>query len=1753
MDVVLGSDAVHPLEIDFVGAHAAPEGQQPLTGHTNYFLHNDRSLWLRDVPLVSEVEYPELYKGVSLSFYGKDQKLEHDFRVAPGADPSSIHMHVKGASDLRLQPDGDLAAVVGSSTMVLRKPIAYQPGVNGRAMVEASFRLSSAGDIRFTVGRYDHGKPLILDPVMVFSTYLAGTGTDKITGVTTDPTGNILVTGYTTSTDFPTKNPMQPALGGSNPYSPVSNVFITKLDPTGKTLIFSTYLGGSGQDYSAAIQLDSSGNVIVSGTSLSSDFPHAGNMAPAACRNACYFLASLKPDGSALNFAGLIQGNQGQSASSITAPIAVDASGSVYLAGVTDDSTFQVTPGTLSSTVSGYPFSEMFVLKVDATGRLVYATVVPGNAANNPGQAYINEFLSTGIVVDASGNVTTVGSAGLGLPTTGGVAGPQFPNDANTTNPSAGFVLQLNPTATAIHFASYLPGTDRAGALAVDGAGNFWIAGLTGETNLPTSANAYQKTNPPYASAGYVMEITPNAGSVPAATYLNQSSFSAIALDSKGNVLLGGVASTDAFPLQNPFVTKYSYTGSVEDMILAEFSSDLHTLEFGSYLSSTDDIVGGSLFAALAIDAQDHLIVAGNTSAADFPTTPGSFQPKLPTPVSTYGVPSHAFLAKIDLSVPAPAVCFDTLAVIFGNVNASASSSKTVHVTNCGNAPLSISSIASSNPTISATQSCGSIAPGGVCPVQVTFSPVSNATTGTVLTFSDNAATLPQTIGASGQGIAPKIVASANPVSFGHVLAGTQGFAVAITVTNQGQVPLSITNVAVSGASFSLISQNCTQLASSIGLCQVQIAFTPNASGPVTGSLTIASNDPVTPQLVVALNGTGDSLYAVPSISNVSAPTVLINNGPVTETLTGTNFYPGSVAQLNGVPLATTVTGNTGLSAVIPASALTSLGEQALTVVNPQPGGGTSSSVMITTYQTLLIDPGFLVSVPATGQLYATIPASATANPNTIVPIDPKTGTTQTPIPVGQGPAILAPSSDGSYLFVANQTDLAVQRVNLKTKAIEHTYPYTSTGSCSTCGTGPATDLAAVPGSPQEVILSQGSSLTLYNDAGVVNHVPNDGICCMADPNFGSIALAGNPLTVYGLPFLVTGKWFQTASLTSSGLSYTRLSETNYGGNNTTGNQVLSDGTLLYTSAGEIWDPSTMAEVGTFPALVSNAISYLNGHNITLDPSLGELYTVGSITNSNTDHVQVSAFGLKSHALDGTLSFPQIDWPTENNLVRWGTDGLAFIGPGVGLTDREVYLLRSSVVSPVAPNPTPVVQTLSPVSVAAGGQNLVLTVNGTGFVANSVVDWNGTALTTTFVSGQQLTAIVPASATAGATTAQVAVYTPGPGGGSSASLAFTITPPNAVASLSAATLSFPDTALKASSPLQTVVLTNSGYARLALTAVTATGDFTVTNTCGTSLAAGATCKIAVVFTPTAAGTRNGTLTLADSASNSPQTVTLSGNGLGAFATLSASRLTFPDTAQGVPRSAQPLVLTNTGSAPLSLTGVSTTGDFSVSNNCGSSLAAGAACNLAVVFTPAAIGGRTGTLTLADNATNAPQTISLTGNGIAPFAIGSASPGATASTVPSGGTAAYALSLAGSGGYSGPANLSCSGAPQYATCTVTPSTINITSGVPANFAVSVATSTTVTASNSSSRREMLAGLATAPLLSLCWLFRRRQRFAALCGVVLGLLLMASGISGCAGGSTQQKKTLTTAPGVYNLLITASSSSFQATQTLTLTVN
>lgn len=1470
-------------------AGVVPEGRDPLLSVSNYLLGNDPGRWIRGVTHHSEVVYPEIYPGIHLVFHGSADQMEHDFRIAPHANPDQVRFLIEGAHGIALDSSGDLEILLANGRLTFQKPAAYQESSHGREAVESTFVLNADKTVQFRLGRFDHNRELVIDPVFSFSTYLAGSHADNLTAVTSDSSGNIYVTGFTDSLDFPIVNGVQPTYKGS------PDAFISKLDPTGHTLLYSTYLGGSSRNYGNAIKVDSKGNIIVAGTSSSNDFPHVGSVPALTCEgnNDCFFLASLKPSGSAFNYVGLIGGIEGTAVAtgaSGSGVLALDSSGNAYLASVTDDSKFEITPGTLATTVPGYPYNSTFVLKAGLTGALIYSTIVPGTAPQDLTVNLNNVFVPAGISVDSKGQVTIAGTAGPGLPSTAGVIEPSFPNSPSG-NASAGFVLQLNAKASAINYATYLPGTDTVGGLAVDTLGNSYATGGTSETNLPVSSNAYQKTikSGPNCTcnSGFILKLNATGTTIPAATYLEGTpssgnegtAFSGIALDSHSNVFVGGMTGSPDFPLVDPFVSLWIYGETVWDMVLAEMKPDLSSLLFGSFLSSTDQVFPASEFSAVAVDAQNNLIVIGQTLTTDFPTTKGAFQTVPPTQAR------HGFISKLNMSIAAPSVCPDSWSVNFGSVPAKKSSTQIVHVMNCGNAPLSIASLLSSSVTVTAKQTCGTIPAGSVCPVSVTYRPPDSSAVDGTLRLNDNAVITPQVIQFSGQGIAPRLTPSSGSFNFGHLLVNTTGAGTELWFSNTGNAPLNISSVAVDG-DFSITQNVCKGMLQPSGFCVMTITFSPRAAGIRTGTLTIASNDPVYPRAGISLEGVGDTVYAVPMIAYLNSPTVQIKNGPITVQVSGANFYPASVIEINGKPQPTTYSSGEQLQATLDSDVTNAIGEISVTVFTPTPGGGTSVALPLTRYEVVNVDAAFLTTVPKSTLLYASIPSSAAVNPNTVISINPATGALGTPIPVGQNPGLLAPSSDGGYLFVVANQDQTVQRINLSTKTVDRTFSFPPNNT-TCCGSLSAVDLKGVPGLPQEVVLaveipSYGfGEMALYNDTGLVNYVPTT---AAGTVYFSSFAYVGTSSTIYALPFTNAQKsFFNVITISAKGLQFTPYQGGNYQVNNTTGATVVSDGTLLYTSAGEVWNPGTRAQVGSFPVTTYNDTSYPNLYNLVMDTVSGHIFLIGEQPyGGDSSSMVLSAYGQKSLGLTGSIAFPQLGWPFAENLTRWGSNGFAFLTQAQGGGSQVVYLLTSSLAKSVTSNPVPHLRSVNPSSIPEGSSDFQLTLNGQGLTEASTVMWNGTALQTTYTAGSVLTALVPAANLANSGTASVTVINPAPGGGNSNTILFAISPLTPIVSFSSSALVFPAQTVGTSGKTQTIAVQNPGTANLTISGISITGvdagSFHQTHTCGTTLAPGANCSVSVVFKPVAKGSLSASLKFADNAAGSPQTISLEGTG-----------------------------------------------------------------------------------------------------------------------------------------------------------------------------------------------------------------------------------------------------------------------------------
>ncbi|MGD0364978.1 MAG: SBBP repeat-containing protein, partial [Bryobacteraceae bacterium] len=253
------SAAPAAVDLRLAGARRNPKvgTRNSLPGKVNYFIGNDPARWRTEIPTFGRVEYSAVYPGIDLAYYGNQGRLEYDFILAPGADPSAIRLAVDGARNIRVDDGGDLVLETAAGAVSFQKPAAYQEIAGTRRTVESHYVLAAGDEVRFAVGTYDSKEPLVIDPSLVYSTYLGGSNYDSGTAIVSDAQGNAYITGSTDSMDFPLVGAEQSFFTGINP------IFVAKLSADGSSLLYSTYLGGltsgtyTDQVYSIAV--DSSG------------------------------------------------------------------------------------------------------------------------------------------------------------------------------------------------------------------------------------------------------------------------------------------------------------------------------------------------------------------------------------------------------------------------------------------------------------------------------------------------------------------------------------------------------------------------------------------------------------------------------------------------------------------------------------------------------------------------------------------------------------------------------------------------------------------------------------------------------------------------------------------------------------------------------------------------------------------------------------------------------------------------------------------------------------------------------------------------------------------------------------------------------------------------------------------------------------------------------------------------------------------------------------------------------------------------------------------------------------------------------------------------------------------------------------------------------------------------------------------------------------------------------------------------------
>jgi hypothetical protein len=620
----VGSQAV--LRMKLVSANKTPrvESAEELPGKANYFIGNDPKNWRTNIPTYARVKYHAVYSGVDLVYYGNQQQLEYDFVVAPGADPTSITIGFEGAEKLSLDDDGDLVLTPRDGEVRFQKPVVYQEIDGVRRKVSGRYTLKGAHQIGFQVAAYDGSRPLIIDPTLIYSTYLGGSNFDSGGGIAVDASGNAYVTGDTQSNNFPT-------IAGAFDmvFAGPSDAFVAKLDPAGSALIYSTYLGGSNVDLGAGIALDASFNAYVAGYTASTNFPTtAGAFDTTLDGSFDGFVAKLNSTGSALVYSTYLGGADHD----FSFGIALDASLNAYATGRTYSTDFPTTAGAFQTSNAGGGGSDAFLAKLNSTGSALVSSTYLGGSSDD---------LGSDIAVDVSLNAYVTGNTtSTNFPTTAGAF--------QTTNAGSNdaFVTKVDPTGSSLVYSTYLGGSqiDEGMGIAVDASFNAYVTGDTHSPNYPTTAGAFDTTHAG-SSDGFVTKLNPT-GSAPLvySTYLGGfglDSGSGIAVDTSFNAYVAGNTESIDFPttagafqtanagLFDAFVMKLNPTGSA--------------LVYSTYLGGSSD----DFSADIAVDASFNAYATGTTGSANFPTTPGAFD-------TTHNGFRDAYVVKIpDIGTPA--------------------------------------------------------------------------------------------------------------------------------------------------------------------------------------------------------------------------------------------------------------------------------------------------------------------------------------------------------------------------------------------------------------------------------------------------------------------------------------------------------------------------------------------------------------------------------------------------------------------------------------------------------------------------------------------------------------------------------------------------------------------------------------------------------------------------------------------------------------------------------------------------------------------------------------------------------------------------------------------------------------------------------------------------------------------------------------------------------------------------------------------
>lgn len=904
------------VKISLSGANltATMVGLDEQPGRVNYFTGSAPQNWRSNIPTFARVWYQQVWPGVDLILYGNQGQLEYDFIVAAGVDPGQIGMTFDGADQLRLGVNGNLLIDLPNGEHIQQQaPLIYQEVDGIRHTVEGGFVISGS-HVHFDVGDYNPGFPLIIDPLLLYSTYLGGSGDEIGYDVVVDGSGNTFITGSTSSANFPVLAGVDTSSNGGN------DVFVTKLNAAGSALIYSTYLGGGGEDFGQSIALDGAGNVFLTGYTQSTDFPMTVGALDTTHPNvdSDAFIAKLNSSGSALVYSTFL-GNTGDD---YGYGIDVDGSGNVFVTGLTYSSAFSTTTGAYDTTYNGA--GDAFVSRLNAAGSaLIYSTYLGG--------AQLDEGRD---IVVVGGNAYLTGStSSMTFPATVGSY------DSSRNGGSDAFLTKLNTTGSGLVSSTFLGGSgdDFGRALAVDISGNGYVTGETSSTNMPVTSGAFDTSTNGDIDV-FVAKVDASGANLLFGTYLGGYGADKgldIDLDSNDNPSITGSTASANFPTTpGAYDTTYAASG---DVFVIRLKTNGSGLWYSTFIGGSNTEEG----SAIALDGSGNAFVTG-FSYGNFPTTTGAYD-------TTWGAPRDGFVVKLSLMNNAPLISDITDQVTDEDVPAGPL-----------NFTLSDFETPADNLVVTGSSSNTALVPnsnivfgGSGSGRMVTITPAANLTgTATItLTVSDGTETTSDvfTLTVIPVNDTPTITDIPNQVTNEDVPAGPIAFMVGDVETSAGSLDLS-----ASSSNTALVPNGNIVFGGSGANRTVMVTPAPDLSGSATITITVDDGQAsASDTFVITINPVNDA----PTISDITYRVTDedIPVGPITfvvgdvETPAGNLTLSGSSSDPALVPNSNIVFGGSGAVRSVTVTPATNLFGTATITVTASDGINLSSDSFILT------------------------------------------------------------------------------------------------------------------------------------------------------------------------------------------------------------------------------------------------------------------------------------------------------------------------------------------------------------------------------------------------------------------------------------------------------------------------------------------------------------------------------------------------------------------------------------------------------------------------------------------------------------------------------------------------------------------------------------------------------------------------------------------------------------------------------------